>query len=129
MLRKFLSPLLACMLVQTFIFVKPVRANSNSQNQSEFVQKMRKKVLKLGVGKDARVSVKLFDNTKVQGYISRADEESFVIADAKTGTVTTISYSNVGQVKGRISKGYWVMTGAIVVSFLLLLIYDRTLSD
>jgi hypothetical protein len=93
------------------------------------VQKVRKKVLKLGVGKGALVSVKLLDNTKVQGYISRADEESFVVADAKTGTVTIVSYSNVAQVKGRISNGYWIMTGAIVVSFLLLLIYDRTLSD
>src|SRR6185295_14950918 len=111
MLGKSLSLLLACLLVQAFIFVKPVRANSNSQNQSELLQKVRKKVLKLGVGKGALVSVKLLDNTKAQGYISRADEESFVVADAKTGTVTTISYSNVAQVKGRISKGYWIMTG------------------
>ncbi len=107
MLGKALSLLLACLLIQTFDFVKPVRANSNSQSQSESEQKVRKNVIKLGVGKDALVSVKLLDNTKVQGYISRVDDESFVVADAKTGTLTTISFSNVAQVKKRILGHGW----------------------
>jgi alcohol dehydrogenase class IV len=46
------------------------------------------------------VKVKLSNNTNVEGYISKAGEDSFEVTDKKTGTATTVAYQNVVRVKG-----------------------------
>jgi hypothetical protein len=63
-------------------------------------EKIRAGIYKLGLGKDARVEVKLRDKTALQGYISEANEDSFTVTDLKTEASTVVAYPNVRQVKG-----------------------------
>lgn len=54
---------------------------------------------KLGTGKRARAEVKLSDGTKLKGYIGAISEEGFTLVDPKRGTVTTVAYDHVRQIK------------------------------
>ena len=47
------------------------------------VEKVRAKVNKLGVGRNIRVEVKLHDDTKLKGYISAINPDSFNLTDAE----------------------------------------------
>jgi len=63
------------------------------------VEEVRTKVARLGVGEKARAEVRLGDETKLKGYVSRAGEQSFDITEEKTGVRIEIAYADVVQVK------------------------------
>ena len=65
------------------------------------------------------------DKTKLSGYISQANADSFVITDAKTGASTEVPYSNVTQAKGKnLSTGATIaITAAIAVGVTLLVLF------
>src|SRR5258705_1187468 len=62
-------------------------------------EKIRTKVLKMGVGVNAHVQVKLIDNTQLNGYISAADQDSFTVVQRGTGSSKTVSYADTQSVK------------------------------
>jgi hypothetical protein len=62
-------------------------------------EKTKAQVTKLGTGKRARAEVKLSDGTKLKGYIGAISEEGFALVDPKRGTVTTVPYNHVRQIK------------------------------
>jgi hypothetical protein len=53
----------------------------------------------LGTGRNARVEVKLKDNSKLKGYISEAGADSFTVVDLETGSPSTMAYADIAQVK------------------------------
>ncbi len=62
---------------------------------------------------------------KLAGHISEVKEDSFVIIDEKTGTTTTVAYSDVTQVKSKgkgLSTGVKVAIGAGLAAVVLVLI-------
>ena len=78
--------------------------------------KARAKVESLG--NNARVEVKLRDNTKVKGNLSAITTDSFTVTDAKTGTTNTVAYNQVDEVKkagGGLSTKTWLIIGGAVV--------------
>ena len=86
--------------------------------------KVKAQVAKRGVGEKARIKVELRDKKEVKGYVSQAGDDAFVVADAKTGASTTVSYRDVAEVKGKglplaakigIGVGIGVVVLAIVV--------------
>ena len=84
-------------------------------------------MLKLGTGAAAHVEVKLRDKTKLKGYVSEANEDSFVTVDEKTNATSTVAYSQVQQVKGnnlstaaKIAIGVGVILLPIVIVVLLI---------
>ncbi|HEX8919851.1 MAG TPA: hypothetical protein VF766_00140, partial [Pyrinomonadaceae bacterium] len=81
MLRRTLAIMLVGALVFTLSGFRPVHAKDGEDAQ--LAEKARTIVAKLGIGKEARVEVKLRDNTKLKGYISLAEEESFTITDSR----------------------------------------------
>jgi hypothetical protein len=88
--------------------------------------KVKQGISNLGVGRDARVTVKLRDNTKLAGYISEVNAESFVVTDLKTGVATNVAYPDVTQVKGNnLSTGAKIAIGAAIVGAIILLILWR----
>jgi hypothetical protein len=87
------------LLVQ-MLSVQPATAKSKEEKQVQLTQKVRAGISKLGVGRDARVEVKLQDKTKLAGYISEVKDESFIISDPKTSGTTTVPFADVTQVKG-----------------------------
>jgi len=81
------------------ILVKPVKADSKEAKQSRVAAKVKEGIVRLGTGEAARVEVKLRDKKKLNGYISEAGENAFVVMDAKYGP-TTVAYPQVKQVRG-----------------------------
>jgi hypothetical protein len=103
--------------------VTSVYGTSKEEKEARFAEKVRTNVLKLGTGERARVKVKLRDKTKVEGYISAADDEGFSVTDSKTGTVTRVVYPQVKSVKGNnLSTGVKVAIGAGAAAVIIFLI-------
>jgi hypothetical protein len=85
----------------------PLPHLAQKQDHSEKqASKVKAAVQKRGAGEKSRVRVTLADNTEVSGYISKIDETSFVVTDAKNGLGTTLPYNGVQKVRGpALSKG------------------------
>jgi len=124
MLKKILTMVLAGLLIQAFC-VQPASASSKEEKLAQRTEKVRAGILKLGVGPDARVAIKLRDNVKLAGYISEVKDDSFVVTDLKTRAATAVAYGDVAQVKGNnISTGAKIAIGVVIgVGVVLLVIF------
>jgi hypothetical protein len=90
-----------------------------AQTDETSAGKARAKVQQMGVGRDARVEVKLRNNTKVKGYIGTANEDSFTVTDMKTGATQTVAYVDVTEVKkpgGGLSPRAWMILGGVAAA-------------
>ena len=128
MLRRWLSIMLVGSLTCA-LAVTPsasVIANSKAEKDTKRTEKVKAGIIKLGTGKDARVSVKLKDKSQRSGFINEIGPESFVVVDAM-GANTTIAYSEVTQVQGHnLSKGAKIAIGVgIVVGVIIVLVIVR----
>lgn len=124
MLKKFLSFLLAALLIQLAL-VTPASAKSGEGDKQEArrAEKVKAGIAKLGVGEMARVKVKLQNGEKLEGYIREASSENFVVMDTKRGEAVTVSYPQVKQVKGNnLSTGARIAIGAAIVAAILTII-------
>jgi hypothetical protein len=124
MYKKLLSVMLLTVLVYAFV-CPPVLASTDAEKRIRLAEKTKAGILKLGVGRDARVSVKLRDKTKFAGYVSKTEEDLFVVTDLKTGESNPVTYADVAQVKGNnLSTGAKVAIGiGIGVGATLLILY------
>ena len=127
MLKKILTIAIAGLMFQT-ICLQPAVAASKAEKQAERTEKVKAGILKLGVGTDARVAVKLRDDVKLAGYISDAGPDSFVVTNPQTQAATTVDYRNVSQVKGhhlgtgaKIAIGIGIGVGATLLFLFLYL--------
>jgi hypothetical protein len=131
MFRRCLSHLLVISLSLTTIGVVSASAKSKAEKEAERTAKVKAGIAKLGIGKDARVALKLRDKTKLSGYISQADEDSFAVTDVKTGAARTVAYSDVTQAQGKnLSTGAAIAIGIAIgvgATLLVLLIIISTL--
>jgi hypothetical protein len=118
---------LAALLVVTLVTIQPARAASDSDKQARLIEKVKIGVSKLGVGKDARVTLKLRDKTQLAGYISEIGSDSFTVTNAKTGASTAVPYGDVTQVKGHnLSTGAKIAIGVAIgvgMTLILLAVY------
>jgi hypothetical protein len=126
MFKKFLTMVLAGLLIQA-VCVQPAFASSKEEKLAQYTESVRAGILKLGVGPDSRVAIKLRNNVKLSGYISEVKDDSFVVTDLKTRAATAVAYGDVAQVKGNnISKGvtiaitFVIALGVSLIAFLLL---------
>ncbi len=120
LLRRTLIVMLVGALMSTLFGFRPVHAKAGKETLS--VEKARASIAELGVGKDARVEVKLRDNIKLKGYISKAAADSFSITDSKTGATRTVAYADVTQVSKKgsgLSTRTKVIIGAAVAAGLI----------
>src|SRR5262245_21748794 len=123
MIKKSLSLFLAVALLLSLFAVPSAMAKTKEERQAALAAKVKAEVAKLGAGKDTKISVKLRDKTKLKGYVSRIEEETLVIADAKTGAETSVPYGDVTQVKGKnLSTGAVIAISAGVAAGVTLLI-------
>jgi hypothetical protein len=119
MFRKVLSLALVGAILNLSVFAF-VPSDSKAEKEARFIEKVRQGILKLGTGEQARVEVKLKDKTKLKGYVSAADDEGFSVTDAKTGTVTKVTYPQVRQVKGNnLSTGAKIAIGLGILAAVL----------
>lgn len=113
--RMFAMMLSGLLLLSAFGFQ---RAGAQVTSDQQATEKIRAKVQTIGVGSNARVEVKLRDNTKIKGYVSDADQDSFTLVDNKTGSSKTVSYADTSSVKkagSGVSAKTWIILGAAVV--------------
>ncbi|MFY9607350.1 MAG: hypothetical protein WAU45_01885 [Blastocatellia bacterium] len=100
MSRRTLSVVLGLVLATVTVCGESAAGADRLSDQAGHVKKVRTSVLKLGVGRDARVQLSLRDQTRLSGFIREVGEDSLVIESETTGAVTTVGYPNVTQVKG-----------------------------
>jgi hypothetical protein len=121
--RKALSA--ALLVLQIMMTATIGSSQSRTQGDVPAPEKIRAKVAGLGTGKRARAEVILKDDGKLKGYIGEISEHGFTLVDPKRGTVTTIPYDEVRQVKNRNHDGTHLavagaaMVGAIVLALVL----------
>ncbi|MGH9930860.1 MAG: hypothetical protein ACREA9_16745 [Pyrinomonadaceae bacterium] len=93
-------------------------AGAQSLGDQQATEKVSSKVQKIGVGVNARVEVKLRDDTRLKGYISDADQASFTVVESTTGSSKTVSYADTSSVKkagSGLSAKTWIILGAMAV--------------
>lgn len=95
MYKKILSSFLIGLLFNLTCYST---APANFEIQDELIEKIKLEVLKLGVGPDARIKVKLRDNTIIKGYVSEANDDYFVVTNEKIKFTTRIKYPDVKQI-------------------------------
>lgn len=93
MLKKFAS-----LLLIVLFSIAPAARTLAGQPQTS-VDQVKVKIAKIGVGEKAKAKITLKDGRQIKGYISRADENDFVIRDRKTDSPTTVSYADVVRVE------------------------------
>ena len=116
MFRPIFAVILAAVILFTGFGLQTVGAQA--VNDAQATEKIRTKVQKIGVGGNARVEVKLRDNTQMKGYISDADQDSFTVVDSMSGSHNKLAYTDTSSVKkagGGISSKTWIILGAAAV--------------
>ncbi len=100
-------------------------AHPNPVKEAQQAEKIKAGIAKLGVGKEARVKLKLKDKTKLSGYVSEIGDASFVVTDLKTATPTTVAYPNVAQVQGNnLSTRTKIIIGVSIVVAIIIVAYN-----
>lgn len=129
MFKKLLSLALVALLIN-LAGMRLAYADSKEEKQAHFAEKVKASVLKLGTGEAARVKVKLRDKTKLEGYISAADGEGFIVTNPKTGMATQVAYPQVKSVKGNnLSTGAKIAIGVGIAAAVILLILWKVVVD
>ncbi len=93
MFKQYLTLILA-VLVLNLSFSAAAFAGTKEEKVAKHADKVKTNITKFGTGKDARIEVKLRDNTKLKGYVSQINETGFVVVDDKTGSANEVPYSN-----------------------------------
>ena len=122
MIKKYLTLTLA-LLILNLSLSSVAFAETKEEKEAKFAGKVKTQITKLGTGTDAKVQVKLKDGTKLKGFVSQINENSYVVVDEKTGTPTEIPYPQTKQVKGNnLSTGVKIAIGVVVVLAVFLVI-------
>ena len=129
MLKKLFSLALVVLLIN-LAGMRLAYADSKEEKQARFAEKVKASVLKLGTGEAARVKIKLRDKTKLEGYISAADGEGFIVTNSKTGMATQVAYPQVKSVKGNnLSTKAKIAIGAGIAAAVIFLILWKVIVD
>lgn len=115
MFKRIFLTMLSTVLLASTLGLQSVWAQTTD---AEVAARARAKVASLGVGRNARVEVKLRDKTTLKGYISATEQDSFTVADSKTGSSSNVRYAEVSEVKkagGGLSTKSWIIIGAAAV--------------
>jgi hypothetical protein len=104
----------AAILVTSLAFQS---AQAQAGRDTDAAARARVKVEKLGAGSNAGVEVKLLDGTKLKGYVSAREPDSFTVTDRKTGSSSVVGYAEVSEVKksgGGLSTKSWIIFGSAI---------------
>lgn len=121
-MRRILAVFVAALLTNGLLCAQGAAASPKAGEGARRAAEVRAGVERLGVGSGARVEVRLRDRRKLNGYVSEAGADHFVVRDARTGAATVVAYPDVAQVKGHnLSTGAKVAIGAGVVAAAVIL--------
>lgn len=90
-------------------------AQSPAQDGTKALEKIKAKIVKLGVGEKARAEIKLRNGQKIKGYVSSAGPDDFAFTERKSGANSTIAYADVVEVRRPgLSTGAKIGIGAAI---------------
>lgn len=122
-MHRMLSALVIGALLSLTLSIPAFAQTSQEKKAAE----VKTKIKKLGLGERVKVKIKLYSDTSYQGYVSEANDDSFVVVD-KNGTSNTIKYTDVKSVGGKnlstgakIAIGVGIGVGATILTLLLLI--------
>lgn len=120
MLKKICSAILATLLLQAA--AAPAFAKTNAERDARRAEKVRTQLSKLGTGKDARIRVELRDRTKLEGYVSAADADTFSVTDGE-GNTTHVPYQQLKKAQGNnLSTGAKIAIGVGIAAAIVIVI-------
>jgi hypothetical protein len=123
-MKKIVSMALACLLALALLGQQTPAASSPADKEARLAEKVKAGILKLGVGPETRVDVKLKDKTKLTGYVSEIGDSSFAVTELKNGQVRTVAYPDVVQVKGNnLSTGAKIAITVAVIAAVAIVLY------
>ena len=114
MFKRTLAVLISVVILATSFAFQSVQAQAGRDGAAS---RARLKIESLGMGPDARVEVKLLDGTKLKGYVSAKEQDSFTVTDRKTGASSVVRYTEVSEVKksgGGLSTKSWIIIGSAI---------------
>ncbi len=130
MFKKVCSLVLSALLLQAAAI--PAFAATSAEKEAKRGEKVRAQLAKLGTGTDARIRLILRDKTKLEGFVSEAGAESFVVTDS-AGKATAVAYPQVSKARGHnLSTGAKIGIGigiGVGVTLLILWLYIVTHED
>ena len=115
MFKKISTVLVSAAILATSFAFQSTQAQGGRDNEA--AARARVKVEKLGAGSNGGVEVKLLDGTKLKGYVSAREQDSFTVTDRKTGTSSVVRYAEVSEVKksgGGLSTKSWIIIGSAI---------------
>jgi hypothetical protein len=93
-----------------------------AESKEDKTAKVKAGIIKLGVGKESKVKIKLFDKTEISGYISEINEGTFTVVNEKSNSAVEVPYPQVKQVKGsnksnsvKVAIGLGILLAIVVV--------------
>ncbi|HEV7892086.1 MAG TPA: hypothetical protein VGP08_15680 [Pyrinomonadaceae bacterium] len=120
MLRRICSVMLSALLLQAAAL--PAFGATNAEKEARRAEKVRTQLSKLGTGKDARIKVELRDKTRLEGYVSAADADTFSVTDGK-GNTTPVPYQQVKKAQGNnLSTGAKIAIGVGIAAAIVIVI-------
>jgi hypothetical protein len=121
MFKKSLTFILTVLVFNLFLSGVAFAA-SKEEKAAKLAVKVKAGVEKLGSGTDAKVEIKLYDKTKLKGYIDQIGENSFSVTDSTSGSTTEVPYRNVKQIKGNnLTVGSAIIIGVAAVVLIALI--------
>jgi hypothetical protein len=127
MFKNLLSVMLIGLLFNLTL-VNYVYADSKLDKKALLVEKVKQGVNKIGIGEAARVEIKLYDGTKIKGFVKEINDDSFTVFNVKTNAEQNIPYPQVKQIKGHnLSTGAKIAIGLGILAavLIILLIFEN----
>ncbi len=123
MFKKYVTAILTILVIN--LFLSSIAFASTKESKLERAEQTKAAITKLGTGTDAKVQVKLYDGTKLKGYITEINSTSFSLMNEKTQAVNEVPYSAAKQVKGNnLSTGAKIAIGVgIGIAATILVLY------
>ena len=116
MFKRTFAVLISVMILATSLAFQPVQAQG--ARDANAAAKARLKIESLGVGSNARVDVKLLDGTRLKGYVSAREQDSFTVTESKTSASSVVRFDEVAEAKkaggGGISSKSWIIIGSAI---------------
>ena len=113
MIKRFIVLTLMMAFLSAGVAFKTTQAQTS--RDAELAAKARAKVARIGVGQNAKVEVKLRDQSRIKGYISEVQQDSFTVVERDTGVSRSVVYADAMDVKrfsGGLSTKSWAIIGA-----------------
>lgn len=116
MFRKTFVLALIIALLNLFLASSAFGITNEEAKRAERAEKVKAGIAKLGTGIHAKVEIRLYDKTKIKGFVKEASPDGFVIVESTTGVEKEVSYPSVKQVKGNnLSSGVKLAIGIAII--------------